>query len=279
MELRITSLLASGDYREALALLARAYGQPVGRYCAVFVGSASEGEELLQETLIQAYRAMPQYGGQSNPKSWLFGIARRICIRHIRQRARRRGIMARWLWSQPEPPPAVDSAEQSEEAAALRSALAALEPRLRDAVLLRYQGELDHQEIAAVLGVSHAAARKRVSLGLKSLRSTLAPMLMQAEGSGGAAGAAAACAVRSGPRPVAAPALDRRDVPARVDAHARSTAEDGTTGAHPERGVSTPLRDGAVSAKARVEEARGEEARGEAARVEAALVGMMGGRA
>ena len=178
--MRITSLIVSGDHREALGLLAEAYGPSAVRFCAALVGSPADAEELLQEALIQAYQAMPTYRG-GGPKAWFFGITRRICIRHLRRRDRRRGLMARW-WPRSEvahvsPDPVVCA----EESAALSTALAGLKPHLREVVLLRYQAGLDHSEVAGVLGITRAASRKRASLGLRALRRDLEPILMRDE--------------------------------------------------------------------------------------------------
>ncbi len=180
MELRITTLMASGDHREALELMASEYGDDVARFCAAMVGSPAEGEELLQDALIEAYGAMGRFGGDSSARGWLFGIARRICIRHLRRRDRRRNLLLRWFVPEskvaPEPPQ--DPVEASENRAALTSALGSLKPGVRDAVLLRYQAGLDGVEVASALGISHAAARKRISLGIQALRTSLRPLLM-----------------------------------------------------------------------------------------------------
>lgn len=181
MELRITTLVASGNLREALGLIAEAYGEPVGRYCSALVGSYAEGEELLQEALIEAYRAMPRFRGEAPVRTWFFGIARRVCSQHLRRRERRRSLLKGWRWfgggdAESTPP---DPVERSETRDALNAALRHLKPHLREAVLLRYQSGLDGSEVAAVLGISHAAARKRVSLGVQAMRSELRPWLMQ----------------------------------------------------------------------------------------------------
>ena len=180
MELRITTQLASGNRREALALMAEAFADDIGRYCTSMTRSEAEAEELVQETFIQAFEALERYTGQSSVRAFLFGIARQVCIRHLRKRDRRRGLFQRWfvvgdsVVADP-----VDPVEAAEERVALATALAALKPTLREAVLLRYQAGLEGPEVARALGISHAAARKRVSLGVKALRESLRPVLMQ----------------------------------------------------------------------------------------------------
>jgi hypothetical protein len=90
---QIEDLIAAGQHRDALAACARAYGLPLGRLCMAFTGSQAESEELVQETLLAAYDAFPQYRGDGSVRAWLFGIARRISGRHVEMRARRSSLL------------------------------------------------------------------------------------------------------------------------------------------------------------------------------------------
>ena len=56
---------------------------------------------------------------------------------------------------------------------AVWSAVAALPPRQRAAVTLRYVGDLSHREIAAAIGCSEEASRRSLHEGLETLRSQL----------------------------------------------------------------------------------------------------------
>jgi len=179
MELQITTLMEDGDHREALRLMAEQYSGPVKRFCASMVGSLSEAEELMQETYIDAWKAMPGFRAESTVRGWLFGIARRVCIRHLRKRDRRAGLWQRWFGAGDAPEPAGEAAADLDERALVRKGLADLAPDLRQAVLLCYQVGMDGPEMARVLGVKPATARKRVSLGIGALRKSLRPLLME----------------------------------------------------------------------------------------------------
>lgn len=179
MELQITTLMEDGDHREALRLMAERYSGPVKRFCASMVGSLSEAEELMQDTFIDAWKAMPRFRAESNVRCWLFGIARRVCIRHLRKRDRRAGLLQRWFGSEATAATADESAVDLDERALLRRGLTELKPELRQAVLLRYQVDMDGPEMALALGVGPATARKRVSLGINALRKSLRPLLME----------------------------------------------------------------------------------------------------
>lgn len=179
MELEITTLIADGKHREALTLMARTFQKPLGRFCSGFIGSRSDAEELVQEAFMEAYRAMSRFRAEGSVRAWLFGIARRVCIRHLRRRDRRLGLLRRFFVSEEPAGEAKDPAEKAEAQAMVRTALAKLRPLLREALLLRYQQDMDHQELAAVLGIRPEAARKRVSLAVMAMREALHPILMQ----------------------------------------------------------------------------------------------------
>lgn len=183
MELKISTCMAAGDFEEALRLMAQAYGAPVGRFCAGFCGSKSDADDLLQETFVDAWNAMHRFDGSSGARAWLFGIARRVCIRHLRKRDRRSNLVQKWCARANEPvsrePSAEKTTQEAESHELLEKALQQLKPKLREAVLLYYVADLSNTEIAESLGIRSAAARKRVSLGIGRLRRLLRPILME----------------------------------------------------------------------------------------------------
>jgi RNA polymerase sigma-70 factor (ECF subfamily) len=168
----IEVLVASGQHREAMAACARAYALPLGRLCMAFTGSQAESEELVQETLLAAFDALPQYRGEGSVRSFLFGIARRLCGRHVEMRSRREARL-RLVPDVARCRDAGELALERERAQRARDALAKLKPSEREAVVLRYEGELSFRELAAACGVDEAAARKRVSRALSRLRADL----------------------------------------------------------------------------------------------------------
>jgi RNA polymerase sigma factor (sigma-70 family) len=66
-----------------------------------------------------------------------------------------------------------DVAEQATDHHTLRAALGALPPRQRDAVVLRYYGDMTVEETAQLLGVTTGTIKKQVSDALRSLGRTL----------------------------------------------------------------------------------------------------------
>jgi RNA polymerase sigma-70 factor (ECF subfamily) len=168
----IEALIASGRHREALAACARAYALPLGRLCMAFTGSQAESEELVQETLLAAFDAFPQYRGDGTVRAFLFGIARRLCGRHVEMRTRRESRL-RLVHDTGRGRDAGELAIERERAHRAREALAKLKPSEREAVVLRYEGEMSFRELGLACGVDEAAARKRVSRALTRLRADL----------------------------------------------------------------------------------------------------------
>ena len=171
---RIARTIARGQHREAVGLCAREYGAALGRLCQAFLGSQAEAEEAVQETLVAALDAFPQFRAEGSVKAFLYGIARRRCARALEQRTQHdaRARLARPL--ETSVGDASDLVMARQRAEKTRVALGALRPTEREAVLLRYQGGLSFREVATACGCDEATARKRVSRALARLRETLA---------------------------------------------------------------------------------------------------------
>jgi RNA polymerase sigma factor (sigma-70 family) len=139
-----------------------------GTVMAVLRGAVGRdgADDAFQETFLAALRAYPQLRDAGNLRGWLVTIAHRKAIDHHRARGR-------------EPVPVAEIREEgiSDPYPADRgvwTAVASLPPKQRAAVSLRFASDLPHEEIAAALGCSPAAARRSLHEGLKRLRKEMA---------------------------------------------------------------------------------------------------------
>jgi RNA polymerase sigma factor (sigma-70 family) len=148
-------------------LLERHQGDVLG-FLIASVGP-QEAEDCFQETFLAALRAYPRLDDDSNLRGWLLTIAHRKAIDHHRARQRRATPVG-------EAPEIADRRAEphGRESSGIWRLVAALPPKQRSAVAMRFALDLPHREIAAALGTSEEAARRNVHEGIKRLRLELA---------------------------------------------------------------------------------------------------------
>lgn len=140
------------------------HGAMVRRVCRAMLGPA-DVDDAWSETFLAALRAYPNLRAGSNVAAWLTTIAHRKAIDLTRRRAR-----------SPVPADAATfAAEVAPEPAAtfdeeVLAALASLSDQQRAAVVYHHVAGLPYAEIAAILGVSPAAARRSAADGIARLR-------------------------------------------------------------------------------------------------------------
>src|SRR5829696_8193621 len=71
---------------ERLRLLFEEHNGLVYRYLYGMVGDADAARDLTQETFYRAFGALGGFRGESNPSTWLCGIARNAALNHLRSR-------------------------------------------------------------------------------------------------------------------------------------------------------------------------------------------------
>lgn len=173
-EEEVVAALARGDRRGALMICARLHGPALGRLCMALTGSQADAEDLAQETLVEAHRALDGWRREGSLRAFLMTIARRKCARHLEKRARR---AARLRLVHDESTPISAEAEKlvllRQRADRARAALEAVRPSEREALLLRFGAGLSFREVGIACGIDEAAARKRVSRAIARLKETL----------------------------------------------------------------------------------------------------------
>jgi RNA polymerase sigma-70 factor, ECF subfamily len=58
-------------------------------HCYRMLGSVDDADDVLQDTLLRAWRGLPRFEGRSSLRSWLYRIATNACLNAIEKRARR----------------------------------------------------------------------------------------------------------------------------------------------------------------------------------------------
>lgn len=143
-----------------------------------------DAKDLVQDTLLQAHRKWDQFEGRSDPATWLYTIAARLCRRRYRRRAGEPDTLEPIEDLLPQPDsPVVDLAvltdparelDRAEAKRAVTAAIAALPPAFRVPLVLVDIGELGIAEVAAILGIKEATVKTRVHRARLKLRKVMA---------------------------------------------------------------------------------------------------------
>jgi len=181
-----------GDVRAFEKLLAR-YEKPIWSFLRRFVRDAEAAEDLLQEVFLRVVRdaqeANAAWKGQSKFSTWLYTIARNLCIDRARRSAvRGADSIDGPTDGEPEtattfheriaaPGPQTDAVVAGREAARrIDRAIAELPDDQREVFLMREMMELPFAEIASVVGVSEPTVKSRMRYALEKLRAALADL-------------------------------------------------------------------------------------------------------
>jgi RNA polymerase sigma-70 factor, ECF subfamily len=182
-----------GEVRAFEKLLAR-YEKPIWSFLRRFVRDAEAAEDLLQEVFLRVVRdaqeSGPAWKGEAKFSTWLYTIARNLCI----DRARRAAVRGSASPSMDGPTggdaetetlheriaapgPSTDAVVAGREAARrIDRAVAELPDDQREVFLMREVMELPFAEIASVVGVPEPTVKSRMRYALEKLRTALADL-------------------------------------------------------------------------------------------------------
>jgi RNA polymerase sigma-70 factor (ECF subfamily) len=176
-----------GD-QAAFTELVEKYQQPVMNLVARTLRDETEAEDVAQNVFLQVHKAAHRYQVTAKFTTWLFTIARNLCLNEIRRRSRHPADSLDETASEDDEQPrrqAVDvktfappeSLLQSELEDKIEEAVAALPENQRTAILLCRGDEHSYEEIAEILGVSVSATKSLIHRGRETLKELLKPYL------------------------------------------------------------------------------------------------------
>jgi RNA polymerase sigma-70 factor (ECF subfamily) len=94
---------ATGGDEAAFAELFAAHRRELHRHCYRMLGSVTDADDLVQETMIAAWRGWADFAGRSSARAWLYRIATHRCLNAIRDGKRRPGPALVPPFAPPEP--------------------------------------------------------------------------------------------------------------------------------------------------------------------------------
>jgi len=162
---------AKAGEASAFERLAGQHAAPLWR-CALALGKDSHwAEDLVQETLVEAWRSLARFDGRCRFSTWLYGILRHRFLKGRRNR-NAVGLSASDVLGQVQCTACSPdrSAEVSEDAQRVRRAVTSLPEEHRLVVELRFFAGATLDEIAAALGCPLGTVKSRLHYALERLR-------------------------------------------------------------------------------------------------------------
>jgi RNA polymerase sigma factor (sigma-70 family) len=156
-----------------LAELFASHGRMVYGLCVLLLRDSHEAEDAAQQAFLSAYESLRSGVTPLRPEAWLAAIARNECLDRLRKRTRE---PVQPLDREPAAPGTEEIVARHADFAAVRSALAELPERQREALLLHELCGLSYLEIAQILGVSQAAVESLLFRGRRQLHDRAAEL-------------------------------------------------------------------------------------------------------
>ena len=169
---QLVARMAAGDQQALTELYAR-YAGPLFTYLRLLSADTGVAEELLQDTILAAWRGAAGYAGHASVHAWLLGIARRRAHDVLRRRPERGG--AAWAVEtapavEPDPEQLVLARVEQET---LADAIGRLAPIHREVLVLTFDHELSYRELSAVLEIPLGTVKSRLNHAKRALAAQL----------------------------------------------------------------------------------------------------------
>lgn len=154
-------------YRELIAI----YQRPVFSLAMRMLRGAEDAEDVTQETFVRVFRSLDRYDSSRPFAAWIFTIAARLSIDHLRRRRLRPVPLTQRdpdsgderTLDVPDPSPGPETlASFEEEERRTQDLIDTLPPHYRIVVMLRHQQDLSYEEIAEALELPLGTVKARI---------------------------------------------------------------------------------------------------------------------
>ena len=170
---KIIARARRGD-ADAFEQLVAAYRDQVFRLALRMCGSEADADEVAQEAFLSAWKALPNFRGESQFSTWLYQLTTHAAIDLMRREKRQIAADDITEVSAADPAPSPQQqAEQSEQREIVRDAILQLAPEQREVVVLRFMEELSYEEIGAMLTLPSGTVKSRLNRARAQLKEIL----------------------------------------------------------------------------------------------------------
>jgi RNA polymerase sigma-70 factor (ECF subfamily) len=166
----VIARVLDGD-TEDFGLLVDRYQNDFAGYAKYMTGSAEEAADIIQDSLVRAFKSLRRCQDRMNFKGWLFRIVSNQCKTHLARRKRRPTESLSEDFLAPEDPGS--EAETADVRRRVHQALQELPTDQREALVLKYVEGLSLPEMARLLKASASALKMRLLRGRSALREKL----------------------------------------------------------------------------------------------------------
>lgn len=168
-----------GDLESFNQLITR-WERPIYALAYRVIGREEDARDVVQDTFLRAYRALPGFKGQAKFSSWLYRIALNLCRDWIRRQRRApvtqipEDVDPSELAAESEPAESIeDLVARRELSSIVEQAMTELSEEQRTAIILKEYHGMTFQEIADLQGCPLSTVKTRLYQGLSQLRRQL----------------------------------------------------------------------------------------------------------
>ena len=162
---------------DAFQILMERYAIRLVRFCRGYLTNPEEAEDVVQETFLRAIRSAGTYRTTARFSTWIYTIARNLCLDRLKVARRRAELWAAHraeavpeaVAAQEAPPPAPEGMDSER----VKEALERLSPAERETIRLTFWSDWSTHRIASLQGCSETTVRVRRHHALRKLRSRL----------------------------------------------------------------------------------------------------------
>lgn len=176
--LREDDITESGDHVALGQALEHLYPRVYRAVCGITAGTGLDVDDLTQEAFLKAYRNIGSFRGDSSLYTWVYRIARNVCLDALRRRKYRGQFIFDWFkqidsdHDFPDPSGS-DVAEDRDTRYWIDKALAKLPEDFRSVIVFREIQDLSYDEISQIMNIPEGTVKSRLFKARKMMRQQL----------------------------------------------------------------------------------------------------------